>query len=113
MLASAVEYTLIGVGSFFLFVAGLGVFRLRDFFERIHAPTKASTLGLISLFGATVASLGGETATKALLAVVLIAATNPVGTHYLARTAHRCGIRPRGPGIRDDYAARREGEGPG
>ena len=102
----AAEAVLVLVGAFFLFVAALGLWRLGDFFQRIHAPTKASTLGLISLFGATLLSLEGAIGTKALLAILFIAATAPIGAHYLARTAHRCGVRPRDPGVRDDYAAR-------
>jgi multicomponent Na+:H+ antiporter subunit G len=113
MFAKAVEYFLVIAGAFFLFVSGVGLWRLGDFFERIHAPTKACTLGLVSLFGATVIALGGTTATKAFLAVVFIAASAPVGSHYLSRTAHRCGLRPRGEKIRDDYATYREREGGG
>lgn len=108
MAAEIVEDVLVLVGAFFLFVSSVGLWRLGDFFERLHAPTKATTLGLASLFGATVLSLGGTTTAKAVLAVIFIAATAPVGAHYLARNAHRCGLRPRGPDVRDDYAARED-----
>lgn len=111
MPATVVENALVLVGAFFLLLSGFGLWRLGDFFQRVHAPTKATTLGLVSLFGATVVSLGETAAVKAILAVVFIAATAPVGAHYLARNAHRCGLRPGGPEVRDDYAARRREDG--
>ena len=37
------------VGVFFTFVASLGILRFPDFYLRVHAPTKAATLGLFAL----------------------------------------------------------------
>ena len=37
---------LILVGAFFLLVGAVGLYRLPDFYMRLHAPTKASTLGV-------------------------------------------------------------------
>ena len=37
---------LIVAGGFFCLIAGIGVIRLRDVFARMHAATKAGTLGL-------------------------------------------------------------------
>jgi multicomponent K+:H+ antiporter subunit G len=34
------------VGAFFILVGAIGLARLPDFFMRLHAPTKASTLGV-------------------------------------------------------------------
>lgn len=104
------EQALILVGAFFLFVSSLGLWRMKDFYQRIHAPTKAATLGLASIFAATVLMLGWGVATKALLAILFIGATAPVGAHYLARTAYRSGVTPRRELIRDDYAACVKGE---
>jgi multicomponent Na+:H+ antiporter subunit G len=88
-----VEYVAIVLGVFFMFVASLGVLRLKDFYMRIHAPTKAATLGLIFLLIA-VAFVVSEPAlvTKALLAIVFIAVTAPAGAHLLARAAYRNGV---------------------
>jgi len=89
-IALGIEYAAIVVGVFFMFVASLGVLRLQDFYMRIHAPTKAATLGLIFLLIA-VAIAVRELAlvTKAVLAVLFIMATAPVGAHLLARAAYR------------------------
>jgi multicomponent Na+:H+ antiporter subunit G len=89
-----IEYLAIIVGVFFMFVGSLGVLRLRDFYMRIHAPTKAATLGLIFLLIAVaIAVRDPALITKAVLAVVFVAATAPVGAHLLARAAYRNGVR--------------------
>ena len=44
-----IEWTaaaLIVIAAFFLLVGAIGLARLPDFFMRLHAPTKASTLGV-------------------------------------------------------------------
>ena len=33
-------------GSFFILMGGIGLVKLSEFFRRLHAPTKASTLGV-------------------------------------------------------------------
>jgi multicomponent Na+:H+ antiporter subunit G len=93
------------VGTFFMFVASLGVFRLSDFYLRVHAPTKAATLGLIFLLTAVALDVREKTVvTKAVLALVFIGVTAPVGGHILTRAAYRNGI-PASPGTRiDEYA---------
>src|SRR5690606_10344470 len=37
---------LLAAGSFFIVVGSLGMVKLSEFFKRLHAPTKASTLGV-------------------------------------------------------------------
>lgn len=107
------EYALLCIGAFFLFLSCLGLWRLDDFYQRIHAPTKAITLGLASLFAATVLAFrDGVVAAKAILAIVFIGATAPVGAHFLASTGYRCGLRPRRPIVRDEYASSAGSEGP-
>jgi multicomponent Na+:H+ antiporter subunit G len=89
-----IEYIAIVIGVFFMFVASLGVLRLRDFYMRVHAPTKAATLGLIFLLIAVAIVVGTPTVmTKAVLAIVFIAATAPAGAHLLARAAYRSGVK--------------------
>ncbi|MEW5931253.1 MAG: monovalent cation/H(+) antiporter subunit G [Gemmatimonadota bacterium] len=93
------------LGVFFMFVASLGVFRLRDFYLRIHAPTKAATLGLALLLAAAALHLGERSvATKAVLALLFIGATAPVGGHILARAAYRNGVPPTPGTSPDEYA---------
>jgi multicomponent Na+:H+ antiporter subunit G len=93
------------IGSFFMLIAGIGVFRLGDFYQRIHAPTKAATIGIVLILAAVVLSVReNAVTTKAMLGVLFFAATAPVGAHLLSRAAYRSGIRPSQPFARDDYA---------
>jgi multicomponent Na+:H+ antiporter subunit G len=93
------------IGVFFIAVAGLGVLRLTDFYSRVHAPTKAATLGLMFLLVAVTIHLGeAVVATKALLAILFIAATAPVGAHVLARAAYRSGVPASPDTSPDEYA---------
>ena len=45
LLAELLVSLLILAGSFFLFVGSLGLARLPSLMQRLHAPTKAATLG--------------------------------------------------------------------
>lgn len=116
-MTSTLEIIAIVIGVFFMFVASVGVLRLSDFYSRIHAPTKAATLGLIFLLLAVAVVLReGVVITKALLAVAFISATAPVGAHILARAAYRNNV-PRAKDTElDEYAAavrQREEAAPG
>ncbi|HRO26899.1 MAG TPA: monovalent cation/H(+) antiporter subunit G, partial [Luteimonas sp.] len=41
-------------GSFFVLMGGIGLVKLSEFFRRLHAPTKASTLGVGCILVASV-----------------------------------------------------------
>lgn len=106
-MSTVIEIAAIAVGVFFMFVSSLGVLRMPDFYSRVHAPTKAATLGLFFLFVAVAIAVPEPVVvTKALLALVFIAATAPVGAHIMARAAYRTGVKP-DPKITiyDEYAA--------
>ncbi|WP_438015724.1 monovalent cation/H(+) antiporter subunit G [Sorangium sp. So ce315] len=84
--------TSVVLGVFFMFVASFGVLRLPEFTQRIHAPTKAATLGLLFLLLAlSLNAREGPVVTKALLALLFIGVTAPVGAHILARAGRRQG----------------------
>jgi multicomponent Na+:H+ antiporter subunit G len=83
-------YLLTAGGLFFFWVSGLGLIRMPDFFTRMHAGTKATTLGsLLVLLG--VACLQPLWAPKLLLLVAFILLTNPLSGSVLARAAQRTG----------------------
>jgi multicomponent Na+:H+ antiporter subunit G len=95
MVTEFIEIACVGLGAFFMFVASLGMLRLADFYARIHAPTKAATLGLAFLLVALAIHLHDlVTITKALLAMLFIGMTAPAGAHILARAAYRNSVRP-------------------
>ncbi|AGA91139.1 monovalent cation/proton antiporter, MnhG/PhaG subunit [Thioflavicoccus mobilis 8321] len=83
-------YLLMAGGLFFFWVSGLGLIRMPDFFTRMHAGTKATTLGsLLMLLGA--ACLVPAWAPKLLILAVFTLATNPLSSSVLARAAYRSG----------------------
>ena len=75
-------------GAVLVLLAGVGVLRFPDLYARMHAATKASTLGigLIGIAGAI--SIDGGAA-KILLAAALIFVTAPSAAHFIGRAAYR------------------------
>lgn len=85
------------IGTFFIFSGSLGVFRFPDVYTRLHAATKASTLGIASiLIGAFIFLYVAHDVVsgKLLLAIVFILLTAPVSGHMISRAAHHSGTKP-------------------
>ncbi len=86
MRASAAEAVVL-VGSLLILVAGIGVLRFQPALSRLHALTKASTLGVVLvLLGAAVASNRPNDWTSLLLAAILQAATSPISATLISRS---------------------------
>jgi len=79
-----------GVG--FVLVAAVGVLRLPDPLLRMHAATKAGTVGTgLVLLGVAVTAPDAGTAVTAILAILFLLATLPIASHLLARAAYVSG----------------------
>ncbi len=80
------------VGGFFALVGSIGLARLPDFFTRMHAPTKATTLGVGSVVVALLVH-GSATAGRPQLGELAISLflfiTAPVVAHVLSKAAFR------------------------
>ena len=79
-------------GALFFLISAIGLLRLPDFFCRIHAPTKAATLGVILLgLSSVVRSLsqGNLVWLEDLVIIVFLFLTVPVSSQVLAREASR------------------------
>ncbi len=84
---------LILLGSVFLFLGALGIYRMPDLYNRLQAGTKASTLGAMS----TILGVGlvhPQWFVKLFIIVLFIAFSNPLSSHALARASHRSGVKP-------------------
>jgi multicomponent K+:H+ antiporter subunit G len=82
-------------GALFFVISAIGMLRLPDFFCRIHAPTKAATLGIMLLgASAVLRSLAqGDLAWIEDLAIlVFLFLTIPVSSQVLARAARARGV---------------------
>ncbi len=76
---------LLVLGAVWFLLAGLGVARLSDTLARVHAATKATTLGMVLVVLGAALDAPGPDAVKLLLAIALVALTNPLGGHLLGR----------------------------
>lgn len=95
-------------GSVFLFLGGLGLWRMPDSYNRIQAGTKATTLGSLLVL-AGVALIVPGWSVKLLLILLFLLFTNPLSSQVLARAAHRSGIAPT-PETRADALADDQGD---
>ena len=113
---------LILAGGLFAFAAALGVLRLPDVLIRMHASTKAGTLGCGLILVAAAVHFG-ETGivARAVAAIVFLMLTAPVAAHMIGRAAYRTGVplwkgtvidelagRDAGPGSKEDSAPRHD-----
>ncbi|MCK9257273.1 MAG: Na+/H+ antiporter subunit G [Sulfurospirillaceae bacterium] len=78
------------VGAFFVLVGSIGLVKLPDFFMRLHAPTKATTLGVGSILIASTLYYLAYKQTISLheiLIAVFFFITAPVSAHLMAKAA--------------------------
>jgi multicomponent K+:H+ antiporter subunit G len=78
------------VGSLFALIGAIGLYRLPDFFTRLHGPTKATTLGVggIILASAIFFSVQREgLSLHELLITLFLFITAPVSAHMLSKAA--------------------------
>ena len=84
-------------GGFFTLIGAIGLARLPDFYTRLHAPTKATTLGIGAVVMASVvffSSRGEEFGVAEVLITVFLFMTAPVSANFLAKAAMHIGISP-------------------
>jgi len=78
------------MGGFFVLVGSLGLAKLPDFFTRLHAPTKATTLGIGSVLVASMLMTsvrdGGFSVYELVISLFLFI-TAPVSAHMMAKAA--------------------------
>ena len=101
-------------GGFFCLVAGVGLLRMRDVFQRMHAATKAGTLGLaLVCVAAMVVAESWLQVFEALFVFVFMIASAPIGAHLIGRAAFRTRV-PVDPDTRSDAGVEDfRGNGPG
>ena len=77
------------VGGGFALVGAIGMLRFPDFYMRLHAPTKASTLGVGGVLLASIAAnwAQGDYGLHELLITLFIFITAPVSANLMAQAA--------------------------
>lgn len=82
------------VGAFFSFTAAIGIIRLPDIYSRMHAASKAGTLGSgLMLIALAIFATDSATTMRALAGVVFFVLTAPISAHLLAKAAYSVGYR--------------------
>ena len=85
---------LILLGSAFALIAALGLVRMPDLYMRMHAATKAGTLGVgFIVLAVAVFFADLRVFVEALIIVVFLLITAPIGEHVLARAAYLSGLQ--------------------
>ena len=80
-----------GIGAIFLFLGGLGVFRLPDVYNRLQAGTKCTTLGaFLTIIGVGITQ--PNWLPKTLVIALFILITNPISNHALGRASRKSGV---------------------
>lgn len=75
-----------------ILLGAVGLNRFDDVFARMHAATKATTLGMVLvLTGAALQMSHLGDAVKMMLVIIPQLITAPVGAHMIARAAYRSG----------------------
>ncbi|OLZ40554.1 cation:proton antiporter [Natrinema saccharevitans] len=93
MIHAAVVIALIAIGVFFLTVGTIGLLRLPNVYNRMHATSKPTTLGTAAIFLAGFVEFGpGSEGLTALIGIGFLFLTVPTGTHMIARAAEQIGV---------------------
>lgn len=91
------------LGTFFSFIAALGILRMPDLYMRMAAATKAGTLGAgLQLLGVAAYYGDIEVTTKAIAAIAFFILTAPVGAHMIGRAGYAIGVKQWKGTVRDD-----------
>lgn len=94
MLLNYLSGILIIIGAVFCLIASLGIMRFPDVYSRMHAASKAGTVGSgVLLIALAILSDDLATATRALAGVAFLLLTAPVSAHLLAKAAYAAGYQ--------------------
>jgi multicomponent Na+:H+ antiporter subunit G len=93
------------LGALFSLLAAVGLLRLPDLYLRMHAASKAGTMGA-GLLLASVACVAFDVSVvlRALAGFVFLLLTAPVGAHLLAKAAYFAGYSPSDITVEDEMA---------
>lgn len=84
-------------GTFFGFVATVGLVRLPDLYARLHSASKSDTLGSVLTLAGLAVVLGLRTESMKLLFLLLfLFLTSPTAAHAIARAGKEQDVEPAG-----------------
>jgi multicomponent K+:H+ antiporter subunit G len=92
-------------GAVFLLVGSIGLFRLPDFYMRLHGPTKVSTLGIDAVLAASIIFFsfrGNGIRMKEFLIILFLLLTAPITANMLAKAALHVNSKARSDTLNHD-----------
>ena len=88
-----IAFAVASLGIAFMTVAGIGLLRMPDLPTRMHASSKAGTLGAALVLAAVALHFGDAAiAVRVAVVCVFLLLTAPVASHVIARAAYRTGV---------------------
>ena len=94
---------LIVTGAFFVLTATIGLLRLPDLYTRMHAASKAGTLGsCVMLIALAIHADSLAISLRAIAGVGFFLLTAPISAHLLAKAAYQAGFPLWKNSVRDD-----------
>ncbi|MGB7432899.1 MAG: monovalent cation/H(+) antiporter subunit G [Ahrensia sp.] len=107
--ADIIAAILLILGASFAFVAALGLWRFPDIYCRMHAASKAGTLGSGVMLIAIAFHAGDlGTTTRAVAGFVFFLLTAPVSAHLLAKAAYVVGYRMSDQSVIDEFSSEKD-----
>lgn len=96
IIVNYLSYGLIFTGALAILIGLLGVFRMPDFFTRLHAASIVDTMGtLFILIGLMLYSGFNLVSVKLFLILIFILVTAAVAAHALAKSALHGKLKPK------------------
>ncbi|QPM92534.1 Na+/H+ antiporter subunit G [Pseudooceanicola algae] len=86
------------ISGIFGLVGSFGLLKLRETMQRLHAPTKATTLGVGGVLIASMAATyraDGQISVHELLVTLFLMLTAPITANFIAKTYMQVHLRPR------------------
>ncbi len=85
---TTVSLVLMLIGSIWICLAGIGVFRMEDIFLRMSAATKAATLGVTTILLGSALFFGElDIILRAVVVIFFLFVTAPVAAHMIGKAA--------------------------
>jgi multicomponent Na+:H+ antiporter subunit G len=108
--ADVVAAILLLIGSIFTLSASIGLLRLPDVYSRMHAASKAGTLGsCVILLALAVVEADISVATRVVAAIIFFIITAPISAHLLARAALTAGYPLWRGSVRNEFRKLNDG----
>ena len=104
MIADLIALAFAVAGTGLILVAGLGIVRMPDLLTRMHASSKAGTLGVSLILVAVAFTLPDPAIVmRVVLTILFLFLTAPLSAHMIARAGYRGGARLCDETVVDDY----------